>query len=97
MDKLYCRYCGALMGISAGTSHHIFDPKPPGAVDDIDHNSDADHVAVPDEDGVQWEGYNSALAFLQEWDARLAEQGPTAVNAFEAEVLSMAEKIRSRA
>lgn len=46
---MHCHYCGKLMDIDqSGVSHHLFDPKPPGRLDDIDYDADADHVAIPE-------------------------------------------------
>jgi len=58
-DNLTCRECGADMWISDdGTAHHWGN-----GVDDIDHDTDADHVPIPDpgdaaHDAAQAEGNN---------------------------------------
>jgi hypothetical protein len=46
-DAMYCRECGNPMCItSAGVSHHLLDE----ISDEVDHDADADHVAIQDTD-----------------------------------------------
>jgi tRNA A37 threonylcarbamoyladenosine synthetase subunit TsaC/SUA5/YrdC len=44
-ESMYCRECGNPMFItSAGVSHHLADE----TSDEVDHDADADHVAIQD-------------------------------------------------
>ena len=46
-DEMCCRECGEAMFIAdAGTSHHLG-----SGMDDIDHDRDRDHVAIPETEG----------------------------------------------